>query len=142
MIASERCIAAMKGFESYRTEAYLDAGGVWTIGYGQTGGVKAGDTTNMLQAEAWLRRHVDTIGKCLDSALDVPVTQGQFDALVDFGYNCGIGALRGSTLWTKLQAGDYAGAAEEFGLWIHVKGEVSKGLIKRRKVEVNWFQSA
>jgi lysozyme len=131
----------MKVFEGYRAEAYLDEGGVWTIGYGQTGTVNAGDTTNMLQAEAWLRHHVDAISKCLNSSLDVPVTQGQFDALVDFGYNCGIGALRGSSLWTKLHAGDHAGVVKEFGRWIHVKGEVSEGLVKRRAAEVIWFTS-
>ena len=75
------------------------------------------------------------------SLVKVPLTQNQFDALVCFAYNVGIQALRGSTLLKKLNGGDYAGAANEFGRWNRAGGRVLSGLISRRAAERACFEA-
>lgn len=63
------------------------------------------------------------------------VTQHEFDALVDFTFNVGCGAFRGSTLLRKVNAGDMTGAANEFPKWIYAGGKPLRGLVKRRADE-------
>jgi GH24 family phage-related lysozyme (muramidase) len=70
-----------------------------------------------------------------------PTTQHQFDAMVDFAYNLGIGNLASSTLLKKYKAGDYAGAALEFGKWNKAAGRVLPGLTKRRAAEAAYYSS-
>ena len=67
--------------------------------------------------------------------LTVQATQGQFDALVSFAFNLGLGALRGSTLLKKLNVGNVKGAADQFLLWVNAAGKVLPGLQKRRQDE-------
>jgi lysozyme len=74
---------------------------------------------------------------CPDSAL----SQGQFDALVAFSFNVGTGALQASTLRRKYNAGDVAGAAEEFVKWNKGGGRVLVGLTRRRLAEQALFLS-
>lgn len=69
----------------------------------------------------------------------VSLTQNQFDALVSFTYNLGEGALEESTLLRKVNAGDYAGAAAEFGKWVKADGKLLPGLVRRRKDEAELF---
>jgi lysozyme len=69
----------------------------------------------------------------------VPLTQLQFDALVSFAYNCGQGNLAKSTLLKKVNARDFAGAAQEFGKWVKAGGMTLKGLVRRRKYESRLF---
>lgn len=122
-------------FEGLRTRAYKCPGGVWTIGYGHTEGVRAGQRCTRLQAEAWLREDLAMAANEVGN-LGLELTQGQAEALVDFVFNLGIGALEGSTLLKKIRAG--AGTAEiqsEFRRWVYAGGEVQKGLVKRREWE-------
>jgi lysozyme len=70
----------------------------------------------------------------------VPLKQHQFDALVSFCYNCGEGNLRKSTLLRKVNAGDFAGAAQEFKKWVKAGGTTLKGLVRRRNSESLMFQ--
>lgn len=72
--------------------------------------------------------------------LEVPVKHHQFDALVSFAYNVGIGNLKSSTLLRKLNAGDYDGAALEFHRWKRSNGRVLPGLVRRRAAEALLFQ--
>ena len=67
------------------------------------------------------------------------LTQSQFDALVSFTYNLGASALARSTLLKKLNAGDYAGAAEEFERWDKCNGKPLAGLARRRHAEKSLF---
>jgi lysozyme len=67
------------------------------------------------------------------------INQNQFDALVDFSFNLGLGNLGSSTLLKKLNAGDIKGAAEEFLRWDKAGGKVLAGLTKRRKAERDLF---
>jgi lysozyme len=70
----------------------------------------------------------------------VPLAQGQFDALVSFSFNVGLGALGSSTLLRKLNAGDYRGAAAEFPRWNKAGGKVYEGLTRRRAAERSLFE--
>jgi lysozyme len=125
--------------EGCKLDAYLDGGGVPTIGFGHTKGVYLGMTCSQLQAEAWLLEDVQHAVGTVNSLVKVPLTQNQFDALVDFVFNLGSGAFNSSTLLRKLNAGDYAGANAEFGRWNHDNGKTVAGLTRRRAAEAALF---
>ncbi len=140
---SDAGMALTKSFEGLRLRAYQDCAGVWTIGYGHTGrDVFPGDNITEAEAEALLRSDLADAVTCVNRAVTVSVKQQQFDALVDFCFNAGRGSLLGSTLLRKVNAGDFAGAAAQFGLWVHAGGEVVAGLVRRRKAEAALFASA
>lgn len=123
-------------------EAYLDSVGVPTIGYGHTRGVKMGDVCTREEAEQFLREDVSLCESCVNSHVTfLQLTQGEFDALVDFCFNLGCGALASSTLLKKLNTGDVAGAAGEFEKWDHAGGKVLAGLLRRRLEEKQEFQN-
>lgn len=130
-----------KAFEGCRLTAYQDQVDVWTIGYGHTAGghVRKGDRCTQEQAEAWLVEDVQSCVDAINREAGVTLTQGQFDALVDFAFNLGIGALLRSTLWRKLNACDIAGAAEEFHKWDMAGGKHVPGLLRRRLSEKDRF---
>lgn len=97
----------------------------------------------MEQAELWIREDVEEKEQEVESLLGVPVTQSQFDALVSFAFNVGTDidaddipeGLGDSTLLRKVNAGDYAGAANEFPKWTKARGRVLNGLTRRRAAE-------
>jgi lysozyme len=137
---SEKGLAMTKGFEGLSLKAYQDCAGVWTIGYGHTGpALIAGMTISEADAEALLRADLADAVACVNRAVHVPISQGQFDALVDFCFNAGRGNLLQSTLLRKVNLGDFGGAAAQFGLWVHAGGEVVAGLVRRRKAEAEMF---
>lgn len=129
-------------FEGCRLHAYLDSAAVPTIGYGHIEGVKIGDECSQEQADAWLESDIMRVVAQLNRDLKVRVDQGEFDALVDFGFNLGLHALEHSTLWVKLSAGDFAGAAKEFTRWDHAGGVEVAGLLTRRLAEQAEFMGA
>ena len=129
----------VKSHEGLRTTAYRDPVGVWTIGYGHTASVKPGQNISEAQAEQLLRKDVGWAEDAVRAKVKVPLTQGQFDALVSFTFNLGAGALGRSTLLKKLNAGDYAGAQAEFGKFVHAGGRVLPGLVRRRGDEAQLF---
>ena len=137
---SKRGLQLTESFEGCRYVAYQDVRGVWTIGYGHTKGVEPGDVCTHAQAEAWLDEDTATAEVAVNRLVKVPLTQNEFDALVDFAFNCGVGALQGSTLLRLLNAGDDAKAAEEFERWTHAGGEVVAGLLRRRGAERDLFK--
>jgi GH24 family phage-related lysozyme (muramidase)/LysM repeat protein len=136
---SQKGIDLIKSFEGLRTRAYRDPVGVWTIGYGHTGGVKPGQVISRERAEQLLRADTAWAQAAVRRSVKVPLTQGQFDALTSFTFNLGAGALASSTLVKKLNARDYAGAQKEFGRWVHAGGEVLQGLVRRRAAEAKMF---
>lgn len=115
---------------------------VWTIGYGHTRGVMPTDTCTADQADAWLQNDVAGAVIAVCHLVDVPLAQAQFDALVSLVFNIGAGNFQTSTLLRKLNARDYAGAAEEFPKWNHQAGHVLDGLTTRRDAEQARFLSA
>ena len=127
--------ALTERFESCRLMAYQDQVGVWTIGWGHTFGVHAGMTCTQVEADAWLSEDEAAAVADVNTHVTVPLTQGEFDALVDFAFNLGRGALNNSTLLKDLNAGDYHAAAKEFEHWDHAGGKVVAGLLRRRLAE-------
>jgi lysozyme len=73
--------------------------------------------------------------------IKVPLTQGQFDALVSFSFNVGLGNLQNSTLRMKVNRSDFEGASEQFLVWTKAGGKVLKGLVTRRTDEQALFLS-
>lgn len=132
-------IGAIKAHEGFRNKAYKDSGGVWTIGYGHTGGVRKGNTISLQEGENFLRQDLKTAISGVVDNVKVPLTQNQFNALVSFVFNVGVGAFKKSTMLRHLNKGDYARAAAEFPRWKYVSGKVSKGLVNRRAAERKMF---
>jgi len=129
----------VKSFESCRLLAYKDGGGVWTIGWGHTGGVKEFDTCSQEQADAWLAEDMADAEEDVNLYVRVWLTQEQFDALCSLTFNIGGNAFRKSTLVAKLNASNIAGAAKEFLRWKFDNGQEVAGLLRRRQAEQKLF---
>ena len=132
MKASRQLIEAIKRFEACRLTAYQDSVGVWTIGYGHTKDVKRGDRISVQQAEKML---MDDLAVYEEAARKVRGirTQGQFDAVVDFCYNCGVANFEKSTLKKYIESGrKTAEIQREFLKWINAGGKPLDGLFSRR----------
>lgn len=132
-------INLIKKFEGCRLTAYKCPAGVWTIGYGHASGVKEGMTITQEQAEEYLKQDLEKFEKGVDDCVKVGINQNQFNALVSFAYNCGIGALQTSTLLKKLNKCDFEGTANEFLRWNKSNGAVLPGLTNRRVAEREMF---
>ncbi len=138
---SDAGLSLTKAFEGLRLQAYQDAAGVWTIGYGHTGhDVHPGRSVTEGEAETLLRADLNTAVGCVNRAVEVALQQHQFDALVDFCFNAGAGNLLRSSLLGKVNLQDFEGAAAQFGLWVHVDGVLVSGLVRRRTAEAAMFQ--
>lgn len=142
MAYSEEGYALTKSFEGCRLKAYQDQGGVWTIAYGHTKGVKMGDVCTQEQADAWLQEELASAASFVENSIDVELAQGQFDALVDFTYNLGPGALKYSTLRALVNSGQMDRAAGEFRRWNHVNKVEVEGLTRRRAAEAAMFRGS
>lgn len=141
---SQRGIALIKSFESLELKAYPDpgtGGKPFTIGWGHTKGVKLGDRITEQQAETFLAEDLAVFELTVNSAVKVPVTQNQFDALVSLAFNIGGANFAGSTLVKKLNAGDPRGAADQFLRWKFADGKEMRGLVRRRAAERELFLS-
>jgi len=136
-------IDLIKSFEGLELKAYPDpgtGGDPWTIGYGHTGPeVKPGLVWTQEEADAALVKDLDKFVSGVTALLTSSVTPNQFSALVSFAYNCGLANLKSSTLLKKVNAGDIAGAANEFPRWNKAAGKVLAGLTRRREAEKALF---
>ena len=147
---SPSAFALIKSFEGCHKSSgamfkpYVCPGGVLTIGWGHTNhhGRKFDENARWTQQDCDAALEEDLQGFAADVAalVKVPLKQHQFDALVSFAYNVGIGNLKSSTLLRKLNAGDPEGAALEFHRWNRSKGKVLPGLVRRRAAEALLFQ--
>lgn len=109
--------------EGVRTKAYKDSVGVWTIGIGHTAAAgpprpRAGMVISRAEVDELLSRDLVQYEKAVNDAVRVPLSQGQFDALISFCFNIGIGGLRRSTVVKRLNAGNYRGAADALMFWV------------------------
>lgn len=147
MKASEKCLELIRRFEGFRSKPYKCPAGVWTIGYGST---RYADGTRVhqsdppiteAQADDIMRQTLGEYENAVKRYVTVPLSQNEFDALVDFAYNAGAKNLLNSTLLKKLNAGDRKGAAQQFDRWVHANGEVFPGLVKRRMAERALFEA-
>lgn len=125
----------IKNYEGFRERAYLCPAGVWTIGYGHTGGVNEGDTVTREEAERLLRSDLRHAEGAVSRLIRVPLTDNEFSALVSFVYNCGAGALQTSTMRAHLNGGRRLAAADEFWRWCQAGGRKLPGLVRRRADE-------
>lgn len=142
MKPSGACRALIRQFEGCRLQAYLCPAGVVTIGTGHTKGVKLGDRCSQEQADLWLSQDLEDAAAAVATLVHVPLTQGQFDALVSFVFNFGASKFRTSTLLRMLNDGRPFAAAAQFKLWVRADGKVEPGLVKRRAAEEAMFLGA
>ena len=135
----------IKEKEGLRLKPYLCSAGVATIGYGSTmyaDGRKVTLKDAAITEPQALELLANTLGKyekAVNDYVKVTLTQNEFDALVSFTYNLGAGNLLSSTLLKKLNAGDKAGAANQFEVWNKAGGKVLQGLVTRRAAEKALF---
>lgn len=139
MRASSTLIAAIKKFEGVRLTAYQDSVGVWTIGFGHTAGVKKGDKITEYQAEQFLREDLKEFEAIADKCKRI-ATQGRYDAILDFIYNCGPANWNSSTLKKYIEADKAVWEIQEqFLRWVNAGGKKLGGLVTRRIWEANRF---
>lgn len=136
--ASDTLIKKLKAFEGLRLVAYkpTKAERWYTIGYGHCAGdVRAGMRITEEKAEELLKRDLYYVEKFVNGIPKVR-TQGQFDALVSFAYNVGVGNLKRSTLLKKIMHdAPTAEIQREFMKWVYSGGKKLDGLVKRRRWE-------
>ena len=136
MQVSAQGIELLIGREDLRTEAYQDGVGVWTIGVGHTGPeVSENVVWTREKCEAVFTKDLQRFEDAINSHVTVDLEQFQFDALVSFAFNVGIGAFESSTMLKLINAGDMEGAAGQFERW-HIPPEI----ISRRNGERAQFE--
>ena len=145
---SQKGLDLIKQFEGLSLTPYVCAGGINTIGYGNTYYTNGKKVTlkdpkiTPQQAEELLKHSLSTYEKAVDSFCRDDISQSQFDALVSFAYNLGAGALQKSTLIKKVNANPKdVTIADEFLKWNKANGTVLKGLTKRRQAEADLYFS-
>ena len=133
----------IKRFEGFSPAIYICPGGWPTIGYGhlvrehERQRYEAGINEN--RAAALLRNDVGVSEHAVLRLIQVPLDDGQFDALVSFTFNLGAGALQRSTLRRKVNRGEHGAVPAEFRRWIWAGGRKLGGLVQRREAEANRF---
>ena len=132
-------VAFIQQWEGTEQQAYLDVVGVPTICTGSTRAVRIGQTASLGECQERLRLDTQAAGKALGRCVTAPVTQEQYDALLSLAFNIGGGAICGSTLVRRLNAGDCLGAAEQFPRWDMAGGKHLRGLQNRRQAERKEF---
>ena len=139
MKASQTLINAIKKFESCALTAYQDTAGVWTIGYGHTAGVKRGDRCTLYQAEQYLKEDLAKF-EAVANRVKLLSTQGKYDAVLDFIYNCGQANFNASTLKKYIEGNRKTWEIQEqFLRWVNSGGKKRGGLVSRRIWEANRF---
>ena len=158
MKVSDKALEVIRHYEGVRTKPYQCPALLWTIGVGHVidtnhGRIPLAERKALPIPEGWNRtitmKEVDDIlrddltrfERGVERYCPVPLTQGQFDALVSFSFNVGLGTLQRSTLRQKVLRGDMEGAADEFLKYTIGGGKVLKGLVTRRNDERAMFVS-
>lgn len=144
MKISEFGLSLIEAFEGYFAKPYHCPAGVLTQGYGHTamaGGEKIGGTWTKAQARDVLR---DDLSRMFEpgvrALLTREPTQHQYDALVSFAFNCGLGNLKKSSVLKFHNRGKTTQAAAAFGLWVKAAGKTLPGLVRRRATEALLYQ--
>jgi lysozyme len=155
---SQKCIEQIKKDEGVRNRPYQCPALLYTVGVGHVidpshAKVPFANRKQLPIPDGWdrvlsaeeideiLRKDLNRFEAGVLRLIKVKLTQGQFDALVSFSFNVGLGNLQNSTLRMKLNRGDYEGAAEQFLVWTKAGGKVLKGLVIRRTHEKEMFES-
>jgi lysozyme len=140
---SQNGLMLIKQFEGFMAEPYLCPGGYWTIGYGHIIQNPKDYPYSLTRDEALelLAQDVIVTERAVLRLIRVPLTNGQFDALVSFTFNLGAGALQRSTLRRKVNREEHADVPAEFRKWVWAGGKKLNGLVKRRKAEALAYQA-
>ena len=147
MKISERGLNLIKRYEGLRLKPYRCAAGLWTVGYGHVigDGRTLPDSENRTltkeEVDSLLSADIRRFERGVLRLCPVLLTQGQFDALVSFSFNLGLGNLQRSTLRMKTNRGERDAAAKEFMKWTKAGGKVLSGLVKRRSDEAVLYLS-
>jgi lysozyme len=144
MRTSETMQEMIRNFEGLCLKAMRCPAGVLTIGYGHTGSdVKEGMTITKSRANEILSSDLSKFETSLNNMLTaakVTLKQNQFDALISFVFNLGVGTLQRSTLWRKLKANpNDTTIPNEFRRYVYAAGKVLPGLVKRRDAEAKYY---
>lgn len=135
------CVNLVKEFEGCELASYDDGVGNWTIGWGHTRGIRKHESITFGEAEAYLRDDLTNASAGVHAYIDVPLTQGMFDALVSFVFNLGAYNLQHSTMRKLINAKEYSDAADEFPKWDMAGHKHWAGLKRRRLAERQLFLS-
>ena len=141
MKISQEGLSLIKKFEGLRLKAYKCSANVLTIGYGHTGGVKETDKITLEEADSLLKKDIAKFEEYVSDNVMVKLNQSQFDALVAWTFNLGVGNLRSSTMLKKLNESDYGSVPFEMRRWNKAGGKTLDGLIRRRQAESLLFES-
>ncbi len=158
MRVSQKCIEQIKKDEGVRNKPYQCPALLWTVGVGHVidpnhAKVPMADRKALPIPAGWdrvlsadeideiLRKDLNRFEAGVLRLIKVPLTQGQFDALVSFSFNVGLGNLQNSTLRMKVNRSEFEAAAEQFLVWTKAGGKVLPGLVKRRTHEKEMFES-
>jgi len=135
MRCSQEGLELIKKFEGCKLKSYKCSAGVWTIGYGHTEGIKEGDIITSEEAEKLLRADVFKFERYVEDEVKVKLEQNQFDALVAWTFNLGVGNLRSSTMLKELNNSKFDKVPSEMKRWNKAGGKTLDGLIRRREAE-------
>lgn len=138
MKTSQPGLDLIKKFEGYRSDAYQDSVGVWTIGYGHTKGVTPGMKIDRVKAEEYLKSDVKHVEDKLNSQ-NLRLNQNQFDALVSLFFNVGTGHLTKFIPDLKSDP-DSAKVPDRMLKYVYAGGQVLSGLVRRREAEVQLYK--
>jgi lysozyme len=145
MQISDKGIALIKHHEGVRLKPYQDCVKLWTVGVGHLIGdgkslpPEWNRVLTMEEVDGILRKDLARFEQGVSKFCPVQLTQGEFDALISFSFNLGLGVLQRSTLRQKILRNDKKGAAEEFTKYIRAGGKIIKGLVTRRNDEKQLF---
>ena len=145
MQISDKGIALIKHHEGVRLKPYQDCVKLWTVGVGHLIGdgkslpPEWNKVFTMEEVDGILRKDLARFEQGVSKFCPVQLTQGEFDALISFSFNLGLGVLQRSTLRQKILRNDKKGAAEEFTKYVRAGGKIIKGLVTRRNDEKQMF---
>ena len=140
MKISQEGIALIKKFEGCKLESYLCAANVPTIGYGSTKGIEMGMNISQERAEELLSKDLKVYEDAVNKAVELPLHQHQFDALVSWTFNLGGANLNTSTMLKVLNKGAYEDVPAQIKRWNKAGGKVLEGLTRRRLAESLLFE--
>lgn len=137
---SAAALIGIAQYEGYVGTAYQDIGGVWTIGFGETQGVKQGQRTDPVRAMVKLNESAAAHAHGMVACITVPLSQGEYDAYLSFTYNLGVGSFC-RYIAPVINSGDYDAACKKILLFDHVGTTKVPGLTRRRQEEYATCQS-
>jgi len=132
----------IKEFEGLRLTRYQDAIGIWTIGYGHATDDPSLETITLDKAELLFASDINICGTAIRNAIRAEISQGQFDALTDFTFNCGVGNFQRSGLIQQFNTGNLIGACATIQQYNKAGGRALPGLTARRQWECQLIMAA